>query len=83
MKIMRRFSANNFEKHKEGELVWYRDVVCFIPDNRLVSLNDKIAKLEESLCRLGYKWKSVDMLENSFNFKVDFSKWVEIKNGVC
>ena len=81
---MKRFSANHhIEKNNEGELVWYRDVVRFIPDDQLTNLNDKIAKLEESILRLGYKWKSVGILENKFNFQVDFSKWVEIKKGVC
>ena len=81
---MKRFSADqHLEKHNEGELVWYRDVVRFIPDDQLFNLNDKIAKLEESICRLGYRWKSVEVLENKFNLKVDFSKWVKIKRGAC
>lgn len=81
---MKRFSANHhIEKHNEGELVWYRDVVRFIPDDQLTNLNDKIAKLEESICRIGYKWISNSILENKFNLKVDFSKWVEIKKGSC
>lgn len=80
---MRRFTGNHIEKHNQGELVWYRDVVRFIPDDKLVTLSDKIAKLEESLLNLGYKWKSVSLLENKHNSKVDFSKWVEAKKGVC